>query len=414
MERETRKIKRILNINNLNETEKKNQEITIKNIEKIIQNKINPDLNINKFLGQGYYGPLFLLENKKIPKKSNDFTKYSNNNWMNNFNWTWNSTFGNNEAYQSNDNNKDSSVLSNNDNNNNENNTREMICKVINIKKDKKEKMYSALLEMGMLSILSKDVDANSYINNCLAHKVINNNLFTFFPAFTGYKLKNVIPYLKKLPQSDFENLSHYLMRNILFGLQSIHQQKIAHQNINDCSVVVSMHNNKIMSIKFMDFGAACGFYKMPDSNNLNVEKCLNDLSYFQTIENNKNNNIDTLKGKRSSLKKVYQYIVDGLKGVQDIDVAQSYDVWCCGLLFYDLMHSRSLSDNVSACKLDGLDNINLAWSNNHFKNFRTPNRNQEGYDNIIQSHMLSPIKKRYSAKDVLEEMMIYDKFGDN
>ena len=337
----------------------------------------------------------------------NNNTQYTNNNWMNNFNWTWNSTFGNNESYN------DGNGSSNIPDNHNHNNTREMICKVIDMKQDKKEKMFSALLEMGMLSILSKDVDANSYINNCLAHKVINNNLFTFFPAFTGYKLKNVVPYLKKLPQKDYEDLTGYLMRNILFGLQAIHQQKIAHQNINDCSVIVSMHNDKIMSIKFMDFGAACGVYKMPDSHNLNVQKCLNDLSYFQSVESNSNNNLDTLKGKRTSLKKVYQYIVDGLKNLQDIEVAQSYDVWCCGLLFYDLLHARLLSEQESACHLDGLDNPTLAWSTTDFKDFRKPYKNQEGYANIIESHMLSPIKKRYNAKDVLEEMMIYDKFGD-
>ena len=406
MERENRKIKRILNINNLTDNQKTTDRIPIKKIENIIQKKVNPDLNVSKFLGQGYYGPLFLLENSKMEANNNNNTQYTNNNWMSNFNWTWNSTFGSNASYN------DGNSSSNIPNNHNHSNTKDMICKIIDMKKDKKEKMFSALLEMGMLSILSKDVDANSYINNCLAHKVINNNLFTFFPAFTGYKLKNVIPYLKKLPQKDYEDLTGYLMRNILFGLQAIHQQKIAHQNINDCSVIVSMHNDKIMSIKFMDFGAACGVYRMPDSHNLNVQKCLNDLSYFQSVESNSNNNLDTLKGKRTSLKKVYQYIVDGLKNLQDIEVAQSYDVWCCGLLFYDLLHARLLSEQESACHLDGLDNPTLAWSTTGFKDFRKPYKNQEGYANIIESHMLSPIKKRYNAKDVLEEMMIYDKFG--
>ena len=399
MERETRKIKRILNINNLSEDQKATHKIPITKIEDIIQKKINPNLKVNKFLGNGYYGPLYLLENDTIDKNnSNSSNRDSNNNWMSNFNWTWNNTLNNNRR-------------SNIPDNYNQNNTREMICKIINMKTEKKEKMFSALLEMGMLSVLSKDVDARPFINNCLAHKVIHNNLFTFFPAFTGYKLKNVIPYLKKLSQKDFNDLTGYLMRNILFGLQAIHQQKIAHQNINDCSIVVSMHNNKIMSIKFMDFGAACGVYKMPDSHNLNVEKCLNDLSYFQSVESNSNNNLDTLKGKKTSLKKVYQYIVDGLKDLQDIEVAQSYDVWCCGLLFYDLLHSISLPEGESASKLDNLNNPSLAWSTTSFKDFRKVNKDQEGYANIIQSYMLSPIKKRYSAKDILEEMMVHDKF---
>ena len=404
MERESRKLKRILNINNLSEDHKISHKIPIRKIENVIQKKINPDLKVNKFLGNGYYGPLYLLENNTIEKNDRNVINdhANNNNWMSNFNWTWNNTFGDDQ------NNHHSNIPDNH----NQNNTREMICKVINMKKGKKDKMFSALLEMGMLSVLSKDIDASSYINNCLAHKVINNNLFTFFPAFTGYKLKNVIPYLKNLPQKDFEDLTGYLMRNILFGLQAIHQQKIAHQNINDCSIVVSMQNDKIMSIKFMDFGASCGVYKMPDSNNLNVEKCLNDLSYFQSMEGNNNNNLDTLKGKSTSLKKVYQYIVDGLKNLQDVEVAQSYDVWCCGLLFYDLLHTRSLSEGESASHLDGLDNPSLAWSTADFKNFRKPYRNQEGYASIIQSHMLSPIKKRMSAKDVLEELMVHDKFG--
>ena len=430
MEKETRKIKRILNINNLTENQKDIQDTPVEKIEQIIKNKINSDLNVTKFLGQGYYGPLFLLENKKIQKVKNDnnFNQYSNNSWMSNFNWTWNSAFGNNKnSYNSHNShnsqdyeaNLNSSILmtnnghngNNNINNQNQNNTREMICKIISMKKDKREKMYSALLEMGILSVLSKDIDTNSYINNCLGHKVVNDNLFTFFPAFTGYKIKNVIPYLKKLPQKDFKDLSGYLMRHILFGLQAIHQQKIAHQNINDCSIVVSMHNNKIMSIKFMDFGAGCGVYKTPGSHDLNVEKCLNDLSYFQSIENS-NNNLDTLKGKHTSLKKVYKYIMDGLTNLQDIDMAQSYDIWCCGLLFYDLLHAHSLSNDESACVLDGLDDPSLAWDNSGFTNFRKPLKNQKGYANIIQSHMLSPIKERYGAKDVLEEMMIYDKFG--
>jgi hypothetical protein len=81
-------------------------------------------------------------------------------------------------------------------------------------------------------------------------------------------------------------------------------------------------------------------------------------------------------------------------------------------LLFYDLLHTRSLSEGESASHLDGLDNPSLAWSTADFKNFRKPYRNQEGYASIIQSHMLSPIKKRMSAKDVLEELMVHDKFG--
>ena len=178
MERESRKIKRILNINNLTENQKATDRISIKKIENISQKKVNPDLNVSKFLGQGYYGPLFLLENSKM--EANNNTQYTNNNWMSNFNWTWNSTFGSDASYN------DGNSSSNIPNNHNHSNTKDMICKIIDMKKDKKEKMFSALLEMGMLSILSKDVDANSYINNCLAHKVINNNLFTFFPAFTA------------------------------------------------------------------------------------------------------------------------------------------------------------------------------------------------------------------------------------
>ena len=34
----------------------------------------------------------------------------------------------------------------------------------------------------------------------------------------TGYKIKNVIPYLKKLPQKDFKDLSGYLMRHIFLN----------------------------------------------------------------------------------------------------------------------------------------------------------------------------------------------------
>jgi len=133
--------------------------------------------------------------------------------------------------------------------------------------------------ELNLLNFLSSNKITKKYVNPCLEYRKTNNQVFTLFPIFNGYSLSHLKTYLFKMNHTNYYNILFHLIKVILFGMAKIHQHNIAHQNINENSILVSTYETTDeMKIKFTDFGLGCGINNNKDSyiNNMisNINKC--------------------------------------------------------------------------------------------------------------------------------------------
>ena len=187
-----------------------------------------------------------------------------------------------------------------------------IICQISNVdKKDEKR----LLMELSILDILSKNKNTSPYINpfidfNIERSKTNSNELdiYTLFPVNLGYKLSNLKTQLKQLDNISFRFIVKRIIKSILHALTAIHKRNIAHQNLDDTSIIIShspsitVENNKnpIIKVKLLDFAMGCGNYQISEnilnkfkssSNSKDVyfQNCLDLPDYF--INNNHNHN---------------------------------------------------------------------------------------------------------------------------
>ena len=159
-------------------------------------------------------------------------------------------------------------------------NNKKYICKkiILNSKiNPNQEKQLN--FELNLLKFLSSNKTTRQFVNPCLEYRKSNNQIFTLFPIFNGYSLSHLKQYLYKMNHNNYYNILFHLIKIILFAMAKIHQHNIAHQNINENSILVSTYENTDeMKIKFTDFGLGCGINNNKDSfiNNImyNINKC--------------------------------------------------------------------------------------------------------------------------------------------
>lgn len=358
-------LNKVLNINTVLRDEYedyKNSHENISNLTRNIQNNVNSNYKIKKYLGKGIGGDIYLVK----------------------------------DGY---------------------------ICKVVNINKTDKGRV---LIELCMLNVLSNNENSKKYINPCIDFGFNKDELYMFFPVFSGYKLNNLTQHLKKLNYKDFIYTVKYLIRNILNAITSIHKKNIAHQNLDSSSIVVSS-DNKNMQIKLVDFGLACGVYNVPENDMVDLVKqmgkkqkynaledtyyqsCLNAPEYFLSTDNK--SNLDN-KQMKDELQKIINKTFKNHNQSEYIKLAQLYDVWCCGKIFYDLIHSRDVNSSLqNASDIDGLDNKMSWYTKFNIFGKRSSNNDLKNYSQIIEKHMLSPIKERKSARYVLNKLLTEEKY---
>lgn len=159
-------------------------------------------------------------------------------------------------------------------------NNKKYICKKIILNSQINPNQEKQLnFELNLLKFLSSNKTTRQFVNPCLEYRKNNNQIFTLFPIFNGYSLSHLKQYLYKMNHNNYYNILFHLIKIILFAMAKIHQHNIAHQNINENSILVSTYENTDeMKVKFTDFGLGCGINNNKDSfiNNImyNINKC--------------------------------------------------------------------------------------------------------------------------------------------
>jgi len=223
-----------------------------------------------------------------------------------------------------------------------DNKKKRFICKKIMIDDKNPNQNKQLEFELNILKYLSSNSITKDYINPCLEHKIVENQIFTVFPVFDGYSLNHLTGYLKKLNDAEYYKIVFHIIKTILYGLAKIHQSKIAHQNVNDNSILISTYTKpKEINVKFTDFGLGCGnkmryneaIGSSGDSgdsggNMLNIDDYEND-AYFK---------FSSCKANNYTPVKMTDDIIKQLSESEYLLISQKYDLLCLGMLFLKLL----------------------------------------------------------------------------
>ena len=140
-------------------------------------------------------------------------------------------------------------------------NNNKYICKKITLEPSQNPNQLEQLnFELNLLKFLSSNKITKNYINPCVEHRIVDNQVFTVFPIFDGYSLSHLKKYFHKMAPKNYYTMLFHIIKVILYAMSKIHQNNIAHQNINENSILVSTHKKvDDIKVKFTDFGLGCG-----------------------------------------------------------------------------------------------------------------------------------------------------------
>jgi len=187
--------------------------------------------------------------------------------------------------------------------------------------------------ELNILEYLSNNSTTREHINPCLEYKVLDNNVYTFFPIFNGYSLGHMKNYLSRLNHTEYYKLVFHLIKTILHGMAKIHKTHISHQNINENSILVSSYTKpKELVVKFTDFGLGCGYISNPSNNTIGNLIDINDYQndkYFSLATCKDNGNVPII---------ISENILGQLSESEYLQISQKYDLLCLGMIFLKLL----------------------------------------------------------------------------
>ena len=139
-------------------------------------------------------------------------------------------------------------------------NNNKYICKKITLDTSQNVNQLQQLnFELNLLKFLSSNKITKNYVNPCVEHRIVDNQVFTLFPVFNGYSLSHLKTYFKRMNPKTYYTMVFHIIKVILYAMSKIHQNNIAHQNINENSILISTHKNlDDIKVKFTDFGLGC------------------------------------------------------------------------------------------------------------------------------------------------------------
>jgi len=296
-------------------------------------------------------------------------------------------------------------------------NNKTYICKKIVLNKDINPNQEKQLhFELNLLNYLSSNKTTRKYVNPCLEYRTIKNQVFTLFPIFNGYSLSHLKQYLFKMNHNNYYNILFHLIKVILFGMAKIHQHNIAHQNINENSILVSTYENTDdMKIKFTDFGLGCGINNNKDSyiNNmmLNINKC-------STTDN-------LINLTSTQLKKV--------KPNNNLFISQKKDILSLSVIFIQLLlffekieldltkgYTNNTKEQIKQIIIDKyiskIDKLRKSknYSNDELMFLNTNDEIKKDimeYLSIFNDYVLCEDKKIQDCQYILDKLIIYEKY---
>ena len=305
-------------------------------------------------------------------------------------------------------------------------NNKKYICKKISLNSTINPNQQKQLIfELNLLKYLSSNKVTREYINPCLEHKIVDNQVFTIFPIFNGFSLNHIKQYLLKMNHKNYYKILFHLIKVILHGLAKIHQHNVAHQNINGNSILVSTYGDSIDSIdrldnrideikiKFTDFGLGCGV------NNTYINDVFYDI-------NSCNNNLMPIKITNSIIKQLSKS--DYLSIAQKTDIILLCTLFIQLLLFFYKMEldvSQGYTEKIRKQIKQIITEKFLSKIEKYRKNkykvdddvlqfVNTTNETKRDileYLNIFNDYVLCEDKNRQSCQYILDKLIIYEKY---
>jgi serine/threonine protein kinase len=281
--------------------------------------------------------------------------------------------------------------------------------------------------ELNILKYLTQNAVAREHINPCLDYTINNNTVYTIFPVFKGYSLGNFHQYLSRSGIDDYYRLLFVLVKSLLHALSKIHETGIAHQNINERSILVSTFiNPRQIKVKFTDFGLGCG-YLNKDNENSNVMP-VDEYIRSQKELNSQNSGIANCRDNSNVPVTFTPEIFRQLRECDFLKVAQMYDVLCLGLIFIKyLLSFDSKLLNIDLTK--PVDNVQLETIRAYLQDKYIVNGIQSlskismsinskklllTYIKMIIKFMLCTTLKRRPAQYVLDKIIIFEKYKND
>jgi len=302
----------------------------------------------------------------------------------------------------------------------NDNNNKRYICKkiMINTNNETENAQQNAQInfELNILKYLSSNNVTKEYINPCLEHKIVNNQIFTIFPVFDGYSLNHLMKYLSKLDHASYYKIVFHLIKTILHGMAKIHQHNIAHQNLNNNSILVSTYKDpNEISIKFTDFGLGCG-----NSNSIsNSDGNGNDIFF----------NVNTCKDKNMSPVNIDESYIRKLSQSNYLIISQKYDVLCLGMLFLKLLlFFEKMDFNPNNGYNTKIEKQKSYIINKYFSKDKEQSKKLLSFLNVKQSvkhdileylkiiikYILCKTSERQNCQYILDKIIIYEKYKND
>ena len=308
------------------------------------------------------------------------------------------------------------------------------ICKKINLNRTLNPTQEKQLnFELNLLKYLSSNKVTREYINPCLEHKLVDNQVFTIFPIFNGFSLNHIKQYLLKLSHKHYYNILFHLIKVILHGLAKIHQHNIAHQNINGNSILVSTYGNTDsiytngidtnsnideIKVKFTDFGLGCGvnnnfitdvFYDINKCNSKTVNNTANPIKITNSIMKQLSKSDYLSIAQKTDIILLCTLFIQLLLFFENIelDISQGYNETLRKQI-KQIITEKFLSQiekyRTNKYKVDN-DVLQFVNTNNETK------RDILEYLNIFNDYVLCEDHHRQSCQYILDKLIIYEKY---
>ena len=304
-------------------------------------------------------------------------------------------------------------------------NNKKYICKKNYINQTINPNQKNQLIfELNLLKYLSTNKNTREYINPCIEYKFIDNNIFTIFPIFNGYSLNHLKKYLLDMKNKNYYKLIFHLIKVILHGLAKIHQHNVAHQNINENSILVSTYtNNDEIKVKFTDFGLGCGVqnnYLTKMSYNLN--NCKNNITEYPMQSPMQN----PIKITNNIIKELST--TDYLSIAQKTDIINLCTIFIQLLLFFEKIefnlskgYNNTIKEQIKTIVtnkfLSQIEKYRKKKSSDDYDSLLLINTNHETkrdileYLNIFNNFILCEDKNMKDCQYILDKLIIYEKY---